>query len=64
MGHYLGMDTHDTHLVSGSLDLHPGMVNPVEPGIYISEGNKKVSERLVDYSRTVVFSLIPVSLFV
>ena len=64
MGHYLGMDTHDTHLVSRSLDLHPGMVSPVDPGIYIYEGNKKVSERLVDYSRAVVFSLILVSLFV
>ena len=45
VGHYLGMDTHDTHLVSKGLGLHPGMVITVEPGIYISENNKNVPER-------------------
>ncbi|KAL9988651.1 hypothetical protein ACROYT_G003121 [Oculina patagonica] len=45
VGHYLGMDTHDTHLVSRGLGLHPGMVITVEPGIYISEDNKNVPER-------------------
>ena len=45
VGHYLGMDTHDTHMVSRGLGLHPGMVVTVEPGIYISEDNKKVPER-------------------
>ena len=46
LGHYLGMDTHDTHMVSRGLGLHPGMVITVEPGIYISEQNDKVPERL------------------
>ena len=45
VGHYLGMDTHDTHMVSRGLGLHPGMVVTVEPGIYISGDNKKVPER-------------------
>ena len=45
VGHYLGMDTHDTHLVSKGLGLHPGMVITVEPGIYISENNVNVPER-------------------
>ena len=39
------MDTHDTHLVSKGLGLHPGMVITVEPGIYISENNENVPER-------------------
>ena len=47
VGHYLGMDTHDTHMVSRGLGLHPGMVITVEPGIYISEDNQKVPERFV-----------------
>lgn len=51
MGHYLGMDTHDTHLVSRGLGLHPGMVITVEPGIYISEDNKNVPERFVIWSQ-------------
>ena len=45
VGHYLGMDTHDTHLVSKGLGLHPGMMITVEPGIYISENIKNVPER-------------------
>lgn len=39
------MDTHDTHLVSRGLGLHPGMVVTVEPGIYISADNSEVPER-------------------
>ena len=45
VGHYLGMDTHDTHLVSRGLGLHPGMVITVEPGIYISADNSEFPER-------------------
>lgn len=45
VGHYLGMDTHDTHMVSRGLGLHPGMVITIEPGIYISADNTKVPER-------------------
>jgi Xaa-Pro aminopeptidase len=36
VSHYLGMDVHDTPLVSRSNQLCPGMVFTVEPGIYIS----------------------------
>ncbi|XP_058175880.1 xaa-Pro aminopeptidase 3 [Anopheles ziemanni] len=36
VSHYLGMDVHDTPLVSRSIRLRPGMICTVEPGIYIS----------------------------
>ena len=35
LGHYLGMDTHDTHQLSKSIPLRERMVITVEPGIYI-----------------------------
>ena len=56
VGHYLGMDTHDTHLVSKGLGLHPGMVITIEPGIYISENNKNIPERfaILSYFNTTV----------
>lgn len=37
VSHYLGMDVHDTPLVSRSMKLTPGMVCTVEPGIYIAK---------------------------
>ena len=35
VSHYLGMDVHDTSLISRNLPLEEGMVITVEPGIYI-----------------------------
>ena len=32
LGHYLGLDTHDTHLVGHDRPLAPGAVITVEPG--------------------------------
>ena len=32
VGHYLGMDTHDTGCVSRNSPLQPGMVVTIEPG--------------------------------
>jgi len=34
VSHYLGMDVHDTALVSRNLPLRPGMVITLEPGLY------------------------------
>lgn len=35
VGHYLGLDIHDTPTVSYSRRLAPGMILPLEPGIYL-----------------------------
>lgn len=45
VGHYLGMDVHDTPLIPRSLRLAPGCVLTVEPGIYIPESNTKVAAK-------------------
>ena len=37
IGHYLGMDTHDTPSVSTMASLRPGMVITIEPGLYIPD---------------------------
>lgn len=39
VGHYLGMDTHDTSVIDRSTVLSPGMVVTIEPGVYIAEGS-------------------------
>lgn len=44
VSHYLGMDVHDTPLVSKCQDLMPGMVITVEPGVYIPRNNTCVEE--------------------
>ncbi|XP_053689793.1 xaa-Pro aminopeptidase 3 [Sabethes cyaneus] len=44
VSHYLGMDVHDTPLISRSIPLTAGMVCTVEPGIYINRWRKDVPE--------------------
>uniref|UniRef100_A0A672Z7T5 Aminopeptidase P N-terminal domain-containing protein n=1 Tax=Sphaeramia orbicularis TaxID=375764 RepID=A0A672Z7T5_9TELE len=39
VGHYLGMDVHDTPELSRSQPLQPGMAITIEPGLYISKDN-------------------------
>lgn len=37
MGHYLGMDVHDTNTVGPHRTLEPGVVMAIEPGLYIPD---------------------------
>lgn len=45
VGHYLGMDVHDTPELSRSQPLQPGMAITIEPGLYINEDNDEVPKR-------------------
>ncbi|XP_006011020.1 xaa-Pro aminopeptidase 3 isoform X2 [Latimeria chalumnae] len=45
VGHYLGMDVHDTSGVSRSLPLEPGMALTVEPGLYVPEDDLGAPEK-------------------
>ncbi|XP_051571172.1 xaa-Pro aminopeptidase 3 isoform X2 [Myxocyprinus asiaticus] len=45
VGHYLGMDVHDTPELSRSQPLQHGMVITIEPGLYISEDESSSPER-------------------
>ncbi|XP_048870508.1 xaa-Pro aminopeptidase 3 [Brienomyrus brachyistius] len=40
VGHYLGMDVHDTPTLSRAQPLQPGMCITIEPGLYIPEDDK------------------------
>lgn len=45
VGHYLGMDVHDTPDMPRSLPLQPGTVITIEPGIYIPEDDRDAPEK-------------------
>lgn len=42
IGHYLGMDVHDTHRLSKSLPLRRNMVITIEPGLYCRPDDEEV----------------------
>ncbi|EME27474.1 X-Pro aminopeptidase [Galdieria sulphuraria] len=44
IGHYLGLDVHDTHILEKNLTLKPGMVITIEPGIYIPRNDPSIPE--------------------
>ncbi|XP_060064357.1 xaa-Pro aminopeptidase 3-like [Ylistrum balloti] len=44
VGHYLGMDVHDTPTVSRHAKLQPGMIIAIEPGVYIPANCTSVPE--------------------
>lgn len=44
VSHYLGMDVHDTPLITRNVPLVPGMVCTVEPGIYIDADRQDVPD--------------------
>lgn len=37
VGHYLGLDVHDTTSIPGNMPLQNGMVVTVEPGVYLPD---------------------------
>ncbi|CAG9856683.1 unnamed protein product [Phyllotreta striolata] len=45
VSHYLGMDVHDTPTVNRNIQIKPGMVVTIEPGIYISKNNTLFPEK-------------------
>lgn len=45
IGHYLGLDVHDSPEVTKLLKLEAGSVITIEPGIYINASNKSVPEK-------------------
>lgn len=45
VGHWLGMDVHDTPDINRSMKFLPGMVITIEPGLYIREDNEKVDPK-------------------
>lgn len=44
IGHYLGMDVHDTHMLPKSLPLFRGMVITIEPGLYCRPDDESAPE--------------------
>eukprot|EP00127_Corallochytrium_limacisporum_P000105 Clim_evm12s4 gene=Clim_evmTU12s4 len=44
VGHWLGMDVHDTGSVSRAMSLRPGMVVTIEPGLYFPKDSRDIPE--------------------
>jgi len=45
LGHYMGLDTHDTVLIDRNVPLAPGMMITIEPGVYIPQTFNPVTPR-------------------
>ncbi|PVD34501.1 hypothetical protein C0Q70_05776 [Pomacea canaliculata] len=45
VGHYLGMDVHDTASMSRTIQLQPGMIVTIEPGIYVPVNDTLVPKK-------------------
>jgi Xaa-Pro aminopeptidase len=45
IGHYLGMDVHDTHAISKSKPLQAGMCITIEPGLYVRVDDESAPEQ-------------------
>ena len=46
LGHYLGLDTHDTVIIDRNVPLAPGMVITIEPGVYIPQAFKPSNSKM------------------
>ncbi|EEZ97679.2 xaa-Pro aminopeptidase 3 isoform X1 [Tribolium castaneum] len=47
VSHYLGMDVHDTPLITRNVKIQPGMIVTVEPGVYINHKHQQLPKEFL-----------------
>ncbi|XP_044262173.1 xaa-Pro aminopeptidase 3 [Tribolium madens] len=47
VSHYLGMDVHDTPLITRNIKIQPGMIVTVEPGVYINHKHQQLPKEFL-----------------